>query len=115
MFAVGTAPGAGPAGAAETADWIAGAAELASPSERPAKGGLSMHRSTTVQARVATALSLLLLSACGGGGAGDSAPAAAPSGPPPTPTRDQLQSATVSGVFAAPGLWLVIALPVNLS
>ena len=61
-----------------------------------------MHRLTTLGGRVAAALSLLLLGACGGQGSGEGTPAAVPAGPPPTPTLAQLESATVSGVFAAP-------------
>jgi heat shock protein HslJ len=61
-----------------------------------------MHRFSTVIGRTAAALALTMLAACGGKGSGDGAPAAAPAGPPPTPTLAQLESATVSGVFATP-------------
>ena len=50
----------------------------------------------TFSAPLGASLLALALAACGGK---SPPPAAAPAGPPPTPTLEQLQSATVSGVF----------------
>ena len=50
----------------------------------------------TLSAPLGAAYIALSLAACGGK---PPPPAAAPAGPPPTPTLEQLQSATVSGVF----------------
>ena len=54
----------------------------------------------TLSAPLGASLIALVLAACGGKSAPPApAPAPVPAGPPPAPTLEQLQSATVSGVF----------------